>query len=475
MEEEIDLRPYIRAIFRAWYWIVGAAVLAALAAYGISTLSPEKYEAEAIVAIVRERTDVSFDTSIETQEDVLGSRDIGSRREALIALVASNDVAQQVLIEMGDRLAPGDRNAAVLLKKVSASNTGDLIVVRISHEDPQMAAEIANVWAQVYEQYINALYVSGTSTRPEMVTEQAAAAKMTYEAAQADLEAFIGDNEVDLLQNEINAKNALLSSYLTATTSIQAGPIQFQANVRQELLANYYADLGNVEIWLADAQALREQVAADAGSTATPAGSTAVDIGNALALISLRSRVFGGSGQTIILQLDLANELPEPVTVADVDALIAVLKTRRAETQANIESLSISFAEVAPAELVFDENSPSQKQITELGTNLLQLREKLTAQYAQQQELTQARDLAWDTYQALAIKEAEVKIAAESTGTEVRLASNAAVPYQSQGTGGVLLAIVAGVVSGMLAVFGVTAVYWWQDVKVAEPVRKQED
>jgi hypothetical protein len=302
-----------------------------------------------------------------------------------------------------------------------------------------------------------------------------AAAKADYDTAQTDLEAFIGNNRIDLLQNEINAKDALLSSYLTATTSIQAGPVQFQASVRQELLTNYYADLGNVEIWLADARALREQVAADRGSTvadtrstATGAGSTATDISNALALIALRSRVFGGSGEAIILQLDLSNELPQPVRVEDVDALIEVLETRRTETRANIESLSISFAAVAPDELVIDENNPISRQIAELDAGLLQLRAELTAQSAQYQEFTQARDLAWETYQALAKKEKEVAIAAGSTGTEVRLASESAVPNSPTGTSGLLMALVALIMGGMLAVFGITAVYWWREEEVIE-------
>ncbi len=456
MEEEIDLRPYIRAIFRAWYWIVGAAVVAALAAYGVSRLLPETYEAEAIVAIVRERTDVSFNTSIDTQNDVLGSRDISSRREALLALVASNDLAEQVLAEMSDKLAPENRNTAALLKMVDASNTGDLIVIQVSHEDPQLAAEIANTWAQIYESYVNNLYASGTYAQPEILSAQTQVAKEAYREAQADYEAFIGNNPIDLLQNEIRAKDALLTSYLTATTMIQAGPIQFQANVRQNLLANYYADLGNIEIWRADAETLREQVQTDPGSTAA-------DISNTLALIALRSRIFGGSGETTILQLDLVSAPADPVQVEDVDAILEVLETRRVETENNIETLSISFASVESAEFVIDENNPISQQVTELDADLLQLRAKLAALLAQQQEVAQARDLAWETYHALSRKEQEVSIAAGSTGTEVRLASNSVVPDEPAGTNGLLMAIVALVMGGMMGVFGVTAVYWWQE------------
>lgn len=460
MEEEIDLRPYIRAIFRAWYWIVGAAVVTAVVAFLVSSRMPETYEAEAVVAIVRERTTVSFNTSIETQEDILGSRDVNSRREALIALVTSNDVAEQVLAEVGDLLAADERSAADLLKKVNASNAGDLIVITVSHEDPQAAAEIANVWARIYESHVNMLYMSRTSTNPETVAAQVAVAQAAYDQAQTELETFRGENRVTLLENEIKAQEALLTNYLTARSKIQSAPSEFQANARQQLLAHYYADLSNIELWLADAQALRDQVQADAGSAAA-------NVGNALALIALRNRIFGGSEATIILQVDLVNPA-EAVQPADVEAVIEVLTARRAETEAQIESLSISFAAVEPAETVVGEDHPINQRIEELNANLLQLQAELAAQTAQDQELTQVRDLAWETYQALAKKEAEVTIAVESTGTEVRLASRSAVPDEPAGRSGLIMAVVAAVVGGMLAVFGVTAVYWWREADMIE-------
>jgi uncharacterized protein involved in exopolysaccharide biosynthesis len=74
-EEEIDLRPYIAALIEKWYWIVGSAVVAAVVAFGVTSLQPPVYEAETAVAIVRSRTDVTFDTRIVTQEEELGSRD----------------------------------------------------------------------------------------------------------------------------------------------------------------------------------------------------------------------------------------------------------------------------------------------------------------------------------------------------------------------------------------------------------------
>ena len=89
-----------------------------------------------------------------------------------------------------------------------------------------------------------------------------------------------------------------------------------------------------------------------------------------------------------------------------------------------------------------------------------------------QQELTQARDLAWETYQALAKKQKEVGITLGSTGTEVRLAGGAVVPGEPAGTSGLVVTLVAVMIGGMLAVFGVTAVFWWREPETAEPERQ---
>ena len=368
MEEEIDLRPYIKALIRSWYWIVAAAVVAGGAALGLRSLLPDVYEAQSAVAIVRERTDVSFATSIETQEDVLGSRDVRSRLDALVALVTSPDVATQVVAEISDELAEEDKDTFELLEKVEASNTGDLILITVSHRDPRMAARIANAWAQMYERHVNTLYGSGATANRDVVAAQLTGAAAEYDEAQADLEAFIGDNRLTLLQNEIAAQEELLISYQAARNKIQSNPVDFQVNTRQEVLVNYYADLGNIELWLADARALREQI-----QIQEDVGSAAANAGNALALITLRNRIYGGSEETIILQLDLTGPV-EPVALADVDAVIDVLEARRAVTADQIESLSISFAAVEPEELVIGEAHPISQRIAELNTNLLGLR-----------------------------------------------------------------------------------------------------
>ncbi|MCZ7671650.1 MAG: Wzz/FepE/Etk N-terminal domain-containing protein [Chloroflexi bacterium] len=53
MEEEIDLKPYIEALITKWYWIMGAAILAGVVAFIVSSALPPKYQATALVAVTQ--------------------------------------------------------------------------------------------------------------------------------------------------------------------------------------------------------------------------------------------------------------------------------------------------------------------------------------------------------------------------------------------------------------------------------------
>ena len=66
LEEEIDLRPYIEALIKGWKWIVGAGLIVAIAAFGMSSLLPSTYEATSLVAITETRQNIQFDPRIQT-------------------------------------------------------------------------------------------------------------------------------------------------------------------------------------------------------------------------------------------------------------------------------------------------------------------------------------------------------------------------------------------------------------------------
>jgi len=458
MEEEIDLRAYVEVLIRYWKWIVGLALVAAVMALVVSFLLPPTYEAGAAVAIVRTRTDVTFDPRMVTlSEDELANRglDVNARRDALVALVSSSDIAAEVLDEVGIQLKPDERNVPDLLNMVEASNDGDLISIKVRYRDPITATMIANAWAQNYERHVNNLY-GAAGDSGVTIAAQVGPAQVTYDAAQAALEAFLGDNRIATLGREIAARQELLDAYQAARNAAQTQPVSLQMSTRRQVLADYYNDLQQIERWLADARALRAQV--EAGS-----GSAAANTGDALALIFLRSKALGGSGGLPVqLQVDMTAGQSESVQLADVDTLIEVLETRRTETQEQIDALTATLVAEEPEEVTVEPDNLLNVRITTLNAEILALQEELEAQQAQQRELQEARDLAWSTYQTLVRKQVEVDVASQTTGTEVRLAASAVPPENPVSPRKMVNTAVAGALGLMLGVFGAFVAEWWR-------------
>ena len=425
MEEEIDLREYLDVIIRRWKWIVAITLVAVITAAIISFLViAPLYEARAGIMILKSESEITFEPKYRTLTDEELARagmDIASRRKALEALVESNPVAAGVIAKLRATLEPEEQEVGRLLGMIKTNSRGDLIEIAVRSTDPKKAAAIANAWGEVYERYINELY-SGRPQSPEQIQAQVVEARKTYEEAQEALARLMGDNRIESLSREIEAK--------------------------QNALADYYAAKQGLDRLMGDAKALRDQL------RKRPSSSTVSD----LLTLLLQANAFMVSTSLPLqpstsLPLQPSTSLPlQPSTslplqlqlslgqmaglegsaedqLGDLDTLISVLEARREEVQSLISEGSI------------------QQEV-------LQLQEELEREEARKRELTQARDLAWETYQTLARKEAEVGVSAQVTDTEVRFAVPAVEPKKPVAPRNKLNVAMAGVLGLMVGVFG---------------------
>jgi succinoglycan biosynthesis transport protein ExoP len=405
MEEEIDLREYINVIVRRWKWILGITLVAVAAAAIVSFfLFAPVYEAKAGVVIVKSRSEIAFEPKYRTlTEEELGSlaTDINARRKALEALVKSSSMAAEVIDKLGSTLDPEEREVEALLEMLETEANGDLISIKVKGEDPRKITAIANAWGEVYEEYVNGLY-GGRPQSSEDIQAQVAEAESSYKEAEEALARFMGDNQIDTLTREIGAK--------------------------QNTLADYYSTKRQLDRLIADARALRDQSRQETSSS--PTGT-----GNDLSLMLLQASAFTLLSPELSVQLQLAfDEMAALKTSAEeqvqvLDALLSILEVRREEVQ-----------------LLISEGTLQQE--------ILQLQEQLEREQARKQELTSARDLAWETYDTLARKEAEVGVASQVTDTEVRFAVPAVEPKKPVGPKRKLNIAIAGVLGLMVGVFG---------------------
>lgn len=286
MENEIDLRQYIRVLIRRWKLIVSITVIAVIVAVLVSFTSAAVYEAEATVIITGTRAEIVFEPKYRTyslQEDK-------ELRETLVALVKSSSVAAEAIERLGDELEPENQSIRNILSKVTVNTSGDLIGISVNSTDPEESAAIANAWAESYVSYINALY-AGITQSPEGLQVQASAALADYEERQRERESFLGNNTIDELTQQI-ADKELLCTLKSLRDQIEAGSLSSTAASANSLAlillqTGAYATLP-----------VQLQVALDTlpGLNA----STAEQLHDIDALISnLESRSGGQQGQTV--------------------------------------------------------------------------------------------------------------------------------------------------------------------------------
>jgi uncharacterized protein involved in exopolysaccharide biosynthesis len=336
-------------------------------------------------------------------EEELGSVgiDVNARRKALEALVKSSSVALEVIDKLGSNLEPEERQVKSLLGMVETESNGDLIGIKVKGEDPSKIAAIANAWGEAYEEYVNGLY-GGSPQSPEDIQAQVVEAESSYKEVQEALARFAGDNQIDTLTREIGAK--------------------------QNTLADYYSTKRMLDRLIADARALRDQLRqADSSS---PTGT-----GNSLSIMLLQASAFTLLSPGLPVELQLAfDEMAALESSAEeqaqnLNALLSILEARREEVQSLINEMT-------------------------LQQDILQLQEQLERERARKQELTSTRDLAWETYNTLARKEAEIGVASQVTDTEVRFAVTAIEPKEPVAPKKKLNIAIAGMLGLMVGVFG---------------------
>jgi uncharacterized protein involved in exopolysaccharide biosynthesis len=488
-EIEIDIRKYLERLWRGRLIIISLAVVGAILGGLLSLAFPPGYEAIAGIAIVKSRTDIEFDPRVKTlSPDDLATTSADARRNALLTLVNSGQVAQQVLTEVGPQLSPDDRTPAKLLRTVKAelAQRSDFILIRVQHKDPQVAADIANVWAGRYEQFVNGIYASGQPSYASSVNTEVQQSRDAYEQSQKALESFLADNQVSVLRRQIsdtqqiigslssqrlasltaivnkrlNARTAIVEQYLDAQTLASSSVLSEAAQSQITLLTDYYATQADLEQLVEATRALRNQ---------TANGGPASSRSNSLAIVLLKARAFAGTNElpgSLQVTLGGVSDLQQTTEdqVKDLDALVTVLEARQKFVAEQVSQLSanLSLGKGFALPTTNDENTPLQQAAAEQAVNLFTLKgieslvpesalssdaalatlidqyalklnkaqSQLEAEEARKKDLTEQRDLNRDAYTTILKKQNEVRIAGTLSGSEVRFASSAVVPDQ---------------------------------------------
>lgn len=515
----IDFRPYIETLVKHWKLIISLVFVAAAAAFTIGSIRPTQYTAEVDVSLLSVHSQVVFDEQFLTvpADEYQLYRDNSSRIEALQALAESSSLLTGVFGQVSPQLEPDQRDFKAFRDAVKAEATGDLLRLQATWDDPDIAALIVNTWAQQYAAAANRSYVSTSSGSLDEANTSAGEAFEKYEAAQKQLEAFIAENDLDLVRREIGELDTLLEELqeqktnalrlANSTEALSANRLanttrdvlldQMDLSVKREAedrarqLNDWYDRKINLERLQIRLEDLQEQL--KKGNTSAAAAG-----GDSLALMFTRAGLFRQGGiPELLLNIDL-NQLSESgadLTPADVQTLLAIVENGLTEANTEIERLTGELflgekleipTEIPPDHELFGlmaqqveailnvgvvletdsielEGKPLSQTLDRLSDRRQVLRSQLENLEARERELTRTRDTAWGLYTTLDNKAREVEAQFATGAPQVRLAMQALPPVEPDPRGRLLLSLIAAAVGGLIGVVYVFGRVYWEE------------
>lgn len=405
-EDEIDLRRYIDILIR-WWREISTITLAFIlfSVIGIAlmrlVLSP-RYAASSDVAIVRTSSDVNFDERFRTIAEELGQSvpSLNARRSALVGLVTTGAIAQEVIGQLGDMLSETEKNPATLIEMVSAetvssagtSADSDLLRINVVADTPEKAAAIANAWAYTYVSQINSIYGQVPNEVMASIQAELENAKQNYLSSQTTLENFIAQSPLDALTSEVT----ILQQRVTQESTLQqAFLLQWQQAQEQLTLA----------------RALEKQIELG-GEGAVRSAMAALQV--------LKLSAYGMPPEQLQIEVRDLPEVSQDLMLADLKALTESLESKLQELNNQIPS---------------EENGQEGNKRLQTPAIIIQQlqgsKAKLEAETAVFRQLTQKRDIDWETYKTLSNKVAELKLARAAASSEVRFGAPAVPPTKS--------------------------------------------
>jgi uncharacterized protein involved in exopolysaccharide biosynthesis len=400
-DQEIDLRPYIEAIIDKWYWILGLGFLAAIVAYGASSVKSPKYAATALVAITEPRQRVQFDPRIQTITE-------NQPLQAYPELALSDELLSEMLDHLPEHY---ELSLTDLGNKLEAEPGVDPTILRltVSDESPATAAEMANIWAELFVNWANQIYGDQGDDQLIFFEEQLDEAGEKLAETEEALISFQARNRSGILENELLAL--------------------------QQTQADYLAKRRQTDLILQDIDSLLDHAGSDSG----------MDQANIdqLSAVLLQIRALGGvansAESTMPWQIQINVDGQTNLSQGDQQAILSDL---RATLLAQSEQL--------------------KDRLTELEPQLLSVQQEKQEANAEETRLGRDFEVATETYTSLSRTVDEKRITSQDTTSGVKLASRTAVPEQPSGPSKFIVVLGAGIVGMILATISIVLVTWWR-------------
>ena len=470
MAEGVPIAGYATLVALWWREILAVPATAALLGFaGIWSLEHlvPRYAASADVAIIHTRSTVALDErfqAVDRSDRQVQQRGRPARRAALVGLVHQADLAERVFDRLQGDLeeasSPVELLAAIEAELVTvgmASNRPESDLIRLTAYAPEatLAKALADAWAEAFVDDMNALFADVPREVVDTVAAELASVRARYAEAEAKLQAFMAASRIDLLEQEIAAKDAVIQEVVSTWRLTATAAFQKDITSRLTSIDENLAHLRETRARLRNAQGLRLLLNSSPSSVAS----------NSLAIFLFKA---GLASENPHLEIRLG-DMPA-VSAADqeqdIDSAIESLERQIASLQANVADQTQALASLVGKtgdqegirgllgnmvdQLDTNRDQPMMTLLAKLETEKRALATERQNEVTQQANLTVARDLMHTTLSTLQSEVVELELSLASAPSQVRLASLAVLPVDTAWPGAPLVAAV-GLVAGFLA------------------------
>ncbi len=210
-EYEIDLKEYIMLLWKNKFFIGGLVILAMIIAFAYSTFMVEPvYQAKSTLLILTPR----YTTSLEVESFSL---------DTYRNLATTDSIKQKVIDDLDLRNENGERysadqldnmmNIEILASEESDNGDAPLIELRVKSKDPEMAAEIANAWAENFMDDSKEIRQNEVLEVATVIQEQFEDTEEKLNNLKSDLLEFNKENRLELLSQRLDNKKDKLNEH----------------------------------------------------------------------------------------------------------------------------------------------------------------------------------------------------------------------------------------------------------------------
>jgi succinoglycan biosynthesis transport protein ExoP len=233
----LDLSLFRRAILEQWPTLVAFAGSVFVAALVVSLLTPRLYDAQAVIQLLpRAGREVDLAQAVRTEDGgYMESRD---RARTQIQIIQSRGVAEEVLQRYAaqgqDDLPATPEGADALLRALSAGPREDtqLVEIHVLNRDPERAALLANLVAQVYvERNLEARREVAAQSR-DWLGGQTETYRQSLDSATQAVMSFKAEHNLADIDESTDSITSRLSSLQTAIAEANTQAVLLESSLR---------------------------------------------------------------------------------------------------------------------------------------------------------------------------------------------------------------------------------------------------